>query len=259
MESPLLGGEPGSEEEETIELKYTFTGKLTLFPLFLICMFVAAATLLTRGTRPYNAGYFTSSEVWFGIAGVATFVAGIGCLVAIAAFVVFRITLRVTPHSLVVVKSGVFRSSRLVFDRSDLSLHYLRTHYTDDAAWIKLVVRENETYYILASWKGAGDQKARFFELFAALSTALRTAPGPLPSPGGRDTELISRNESTLITPFASRLRSLAAASAPLRRETDMFTSASSATCIQDLPFVVDCDRFTRQFIPKPDLVPRTT
>ncbi|KNC52536.1 uncharacterized protein AMSG_08103 [Thecamonas trahens ATCC 50062] len=249
---PLLragaGGDDRGGDGDAVVIKYTFTGKLTLFPLFVILMFAATGLLLTRGTRPYNAGYFTSSEVYYGLAGLAMFITSLWCVLAIALWVVFRVTVAITHESMTVTKSGVFRSASLSFDRNDLSLHYFRTHYLESSAWLKLVVREGERYYVLLSWKGAGDQKARFMEFFNSLQRVLATDGGPLPAHDGRDVELISRDEMTFITPFAARLRALQASHAALRGGSSMLTSAANTTCLEDLSFF-NGDRFTRHFV----------
>jgi hypothetical protein len=62
----------------------------------------------------------------------------------------------------------------LEFDPSQTSLHYFQTHFSDDRAWLQLVVRENNSYYTIFSWKGSGQQRNRFLRLFKTLKSELQ-------------------------------------------------------------------------------------
>lgn len=45
------------------------------------------------------------------------------------------------------------RSSTLRFSINDTSFHYFRTHWSQDRAWLQLVIKEGDTYYKIFSWK----------------------------------------------------------------------------------------------------------
>ena len=89
--------------------------------------------------------------------------------------IVLRITVTIDEDEIVVEKRGLFRRSRFAFATSQASFHYYRTHYRADRAWLQLVVREDETFFLLFAWRGTGNQRDRFFELLARLKAVLAT------------------------------------------------------------------------------------
>eukprot|EP00300_Choanocystis_sp_HF-7_P034503 c47298_g1_i1.p1 GENE.c47298_g1_i1~~c47298_g1_i1.p1 ORF type:complete len:293 (+),score=49.36 c47298_g1_i1:50-928(+) len=240
--APVDGAERGPPEK----LEYLFVGKLMLLPLFVASTLIAASLLLAHGKRPYNHGYFSSDEVFYGIAGLLLLGSCGFCAVALAFWIVIKITFLVDAERLTIVKRGIWRRSTLVFLRSELSLHYIRSHYVVKSAWLRLVVREGGRYYVVASWKGSGDQQARFFDLFARLQDAVAPTTAPIGD------EIVSATEVTHIRPFASRLQTLAALRSSAQTPgalplPDMLTCVSSASCAETLP-LTDTDVFTKHF-----------
>lgn len=79
------------------------------------------------------------------------------------------------------------RSSNLEFNCRTSSLHYFRTHFSGEKCWLSLVVREDDKFYQIFSWKGKfvprvilltllghGNQEKRFLRLFKALKSELK-------------------------------------------------------------------------------------
>lgn len=135
-------------------LNYVFTGKLTLFPLFILLLAVGSASLLLFGDKSYFDGYFQSNEVYYGIAGIVLLVVSTTLLIFLLLWLVVKITFTYTPTMFVVTKRGIIRSSRLEFKLSQSSLLYFRTHFNDDQSWLQLVVKEGDQYYKIFSLRG---------------------------------------------------------------------------------------------------------
>lgn len=68
-------------------------------------------------------------------------------------------------------------------------------------------MREGEDYYKICAWAGRGEQKQRFFRLFAFLRKELAAVQQ---NPENETpVEIVSAEEVTLIEPFTSRLKAL--------------------------------------------------
>lgn len=135
-------------------LNYVFTGKLTLFPLFILLLAVGSASLLLFGDKSYFDGYFQSNEVYYGIAGIVLLVVSTTLLIFLLLWLVVKITFTYTPTMFVITKRGIIRSSRIEFKLSQCSLLYFRTHFNDDQSWLQLVVKEGDQYYKIFGLRG---------------------------------------------------------------------------------------------------------
>src|SRR5262249_14072144 len=73
------------------------------------------------------------------------------------------------------------RSAKLEFNIEQSSLHYFRTHFSEEQAWLQLVVKEGTQFHQIFSWKGRvrplnvcqfakriceGKQKRQVYEVF---------------------------------------------------------------------------------------------
>eukprot|EP00003_Mantamonas_plastica_P019881 TRINITY_DN3224_c0_g1_i14.p1 TRINITY_DN3224_c0_g1~~TRINITY_DN3224_c0_g1_i14.p1 ORF type:complete len:201 (-),score=23.33 TRINITY_DN3224_c0_g1_i14:268-870(-) len=148
----------------------------TLFPLIIFATFVSSGILLTYGKNPYLKGYFQSNEVYYGAGGLAVFIISMGMLFTLIRWMVLKITVLVTPDKLIVVKQGVYRTSRFEFSSPNSSVHYFRTHFSEDKAWLCLVIKEHDKFYKMCSWRGKGNQKERFMTFFNQITDALEHA-----------------------------------------------------------------------------------
>jgi hypothetical protein len=151
-------------------------------------------------------------------------------------WLVVKITFTLSPHQdrFIIEKRGVFRSSKLEFVLSETTLHYFRSHFSEEHAWLGLVVKERHQFFKVFSWKGRGNQRDRFLRLFQHLQDELircqslqhqqqhhlhtsksgglsLTVLGGLMYWTRESTEIISKQEFTLIGPFSTRLRQLLA------------------------------------------------
>jgi hypothetical protein len=179
-------------------------------------------------------------------------------LISIALFVflviwlVLRITFSFSPTHFRVLKTGFLRyfalslcfldlrSSQLEFNCRTSSLHYFRTHFSNEKCWLSLVVREDDKFYKIFSWKGQGTQEKRFLELFKSLKMELKHIQRKY---GCQLTtklrsEILSKEEITFIRPFATQIRSFTEA------RTD---NKAQNICIEDLP-VISYDDFFNHF-----------
>jgi hypothetical protein len=73
------------------------------------------------------------------------------------------------------------------------------------------VVRDRDTFYLLYSWKGSGNQRDRFFALLHRLNGVLATYKADDRLRLLATAEIISQDEVTFACPFAARLNALAA------------------------------------------------
>jgi len=145
-------------------LNYICTGKLTLFPAIVMFLGCGSGWLLT-----YGGNRSTDLEWRYTIVGALLLIGSAGLLVAMLIWLVLRVSFIVTPTQFKIMKSGLLRSSTLEFDVNCISLHYFRTHFIEERSWLQLVVREDQQYYQIFSWKGKGNQKERFKKLFKTL------------------------------------------------------------------------------------------
>jgi hypothetical protein len=240
---PLIVSNEEQRSSPVRVLSYVFTGKLTLFPVVIICLGFGAGYLLFYGNKSYSGDYFKSTEVYYGAAGLVASLVALTLFFFLVTWMVLRISFVITPTTFRILKSGILRSSQLEFDISKTSLHYFRTHYNEDRSWLQLVVKEDEHYYQIFSWKGAGKQKDRFLELFKTLRHEIRIAQGNRPRAVETNSVIVSREEFTVIGPFAARRRRLVG-----RQKDDPETKEQShPVCIEDLP-VVSYDAFFQHF-----------
>jgi len=197
------------EMDEPIKvMSYVCAGKLTLFPVMVVFLGMGSGYLLFYGDKGYDSGYFTSGELWYGLAGAIVSLLSLALFINLVIWLVLRITFTFSPTHFRVLKTGLLRSSRLEFNCKTSSLHYFRTHFSQDRCWLSLVVREEDKFYQIFSWKGQGNQEKRFLKLFKALKAELRHIQrkyGNSPTSKLRS-EILSKEEVTLIRPF-SRLR----------------------------------------------------
>lgn len=133
--------------------------------------------LLRYGDKPYLHGYFQSAEMYYGIAGLpppppplcqgllvnsakrmetglALAILAAGFFFALMLCIVLKISFTFSAESLLIKKHGVFRTAKLEFAIERTSLHYFRTHFSEDEAWLQLVVKEGAQFYQIFSWKG---------------------------------------------------------------------------------------------------------
>lgn len=243
VKQPLLA----RDEREAATIEYLFTGKLTLFPLAILFLGIGAGVLLRYGDKPYLGGYFQSVEMYYGIAGLTLAILALGFFFALMLCIVLKISFTFSPETLLIKKHGVFRSAKLEFVIERTSLHYFRTHFSEEEAWLQLVVKEGNQFYQIFSWKGKGSQKDRFLKLFISLQRELvkwqqRSAryrvlgrPREVAS-----TEIVSKKEVNVISPFTHRLSLLFAG-------VGDSTRPGAPLCIEDIA-PISYDRFFRHF-----------
>jgi len=94
----------------------------------------------------------------------------IGFFLALMLCIVLKISFSLNAEVLVIKKHGVFRyfshsfslniltklrrSTTLEFAINRTSLHYYRTHFSDEQAWLQLIIKEGPRFYQIFSWKG---------------------------------------------------------------------------------------------------------
>lgn len=245
------------EREKSIS--YVFTGKLSILPLVILFLATGAGSLLAFGSKPYSDGYFTSTELYYGIAGVVLSVVCIALIVIVLVWLVVKVTVSFSAlgDRLVVSKRGVFRSARMEFVLSESTLHYSRSHFSDDQCWLALVIKEKAQYHKIMSWKGRGNQRERFMRLFHHLQQELIraqsvqqhlqqqrryglgvTLPGGIMYWSKEAAEIVSKEEATLMAPFTPRLKSL-------RKEVSKTEAAAyeearleASVCLEEVNFV---------------------
>lgn len=98
---------------------------------------------------------------------------------------------------------------------SDISFHFFRTHFAENKRWLQFVVREGDIYFQLYSWRGKGSQMETFLNLFQKLQFHLERAHEqmlmPIHPSSKYPTEIVSKDEFTLIGPFTARLKGFVA------------------------------------------------
>lgn len=98
---------------------------------------------------------------------------------------------------------------------SDMSFHYFRTHFAENKRWLQFVVREGDIYFQLYSWRGKDTQTGTFLNLFQNLQQHLERAHEqmlmPIHPSSQYPTEIVSKDEFTLIGPFTARLKGFVA------------------------------------------------
>ena len=108
----------------------------------------------------------------------------------------------------------------------DMSFHYFRTHFAENKRWLQFVVREGDIYFQLYSWRGKGTQTDTFLNLFQNLQQHLERAQEqmlmPIHPSSQYPTEIVSKDEFTLIGPFTARLKGFIAR----QREKDPATGS---------------------------------
>jgi len=226
------------ETTPTRVLNYVCTGKLTLFPAFIIFLACGAGWLLTYGEKGYSEGYFASIELRYGVAGTVLFLAALTLLTSMLVWLVLRVSFVITPTQFKVMKSGLLRSSKLEFDVNSISLHYFRTHFIEERSWLQLVIRENNQFYQIFSWKGKGNQKDRCKNLFKTLKKTVKEIQQKngyrLPK---MNSEIVSTKERNLIGPFSDRLKQISSAE-----------DQEYPLCIEDCVPIVSYDSFFLPF-----------
>ncbi|KAL6050887.1 hypothetical protein QOT17_019539 [Balamuthia mandrillaris] len=246
--------------EESSTVAYQFTGKLALFPLTILFLAVGAGFLLNYGKKPYLHGYFHSQEMYYGIAGLTLAILALGFCFALMLKVVLKVSFTINTEAFVVHKHGVLRSSTLEFATSNTSLHYFRTHFSENQAWLQLVVKEGNQFYQIFSWKGNGNQRERFLKLFVTLQKELmkwqaRTQTAKIKN--WTSTEIVSKKEVNLISPFRHRLKILLGDLQERKSAKFLQARSDTALCIEDIP-VINYDHFLRHFSCKKFLAPRS-
>lgn len=108
----------------------------------------------------------------------------------------------------------------------DMSFHYFRTHFAENKRWLQFVVREGDIYFQVYSWRGKGTQTDTFLNLFQNLQQHLERAQEqmlmPIHPSSQYPTEIVSKDEFTLIGPFTARLKGFMAR----QREKDPATAS---------------------------------
>lgn len=280
----LKYNEPNTVNKQPIPKKYSylFTGKVSLFPLIILFLAAGATALLLYGEKKYNGGYFESNEFYYGLAGLILFVACLILLMIIVFWLVIKITFEITSRKIKIEKRGVFRSSILEFDIKESSIHYFRTHFSEDQCWLQLVIREGSTFYSIFSWKGKGSQYDNFHRLFNSLRESLKEFKSnsnnninrPLNSSGNNinilsnrgmnirkddfadiyPVEIVSKDEFTIIGPFTQKLKLYAYSQQKNSKERRMEMEKkrdeikrSRPLCAEDIP-ILNYDSFFRHF-----------
>jgi hypothetical protein len=87
-------------------------------------------------------------------AGLTLAILALGFFFALMLCIVLKISFTFSPETLLIKKHGVFRSAKLEFVIERTSLHYFRTHFSEEEAWLQLVVKEGNQFYQIFSWKG---------------------------------------------------------------------------------------------------------
>eukprot|EP01127_Copromyxa_protea_P009105 TRINITY_DN2119_c0_g1_i1.p1 TRINITY_DN2119_c0_g1~~TRINITY_DN2119_c0_g1_i1.p1 ORF type:complete len:222 (+),score=23.23 TRINITY_DN2119_c0_g1_i1:256-921(+) len=184
-------------------MSYVCTGKLTLFPVLFVLLGIGSGfSLASSGEQ----------EVLYGLLGALVGLMSIALFAFLIIWLVLRITFSFSPTHIRILKSGFVRSSYLEFNAKTSSLHYFRTHFSNEKCWLSLVVRENDNFYQIFSWRGQGAQEKRFLELFKALKTELKCIQrkyGSQVTSKKLRSEILSKEEITFIRPFDSQLKSL--------------------------------------------------
>eukprot|EP01125_Pyxidicula_operculata_P002398 TRINITY_DN12276_c0_g1_i1.p1 TRINITY_DN12276_c0_g1~~TRINITY_DN12276_c0_g1_i1.p1 ORF type:complete len:267 (+),score=31.37 TRINITY_DN12276_c0_g1_i1:20-820(+) len=214
-------------------MNYVCTGKLTLFPTIIIFLGFGAGILLLHGDKSYTSGYFESTEVYYGIAGVILLILVVILLASMIIWMVLRVTFIITPTQFKIIKTGILRTSVLEFDVKNVSVHYFRTHFIEERSWLQLVIREYDQYYQIFSWKGKGKQKERFKKLFNSLKREIKKVQGKS-TVQGVNYEIVSNKERNLIGPFSDRLKQLFGSSD---------NQQERPICIEEIP-VISYDSF---------------
>eukprot|EP01087_Luapelamoeba_hula_P012150 TRINITY_DN3374_c0_g1_i2.p1 TRINITY_DN3374_c0_g1~~TRINITY_DN3374_c0_g1_i2.p1 ORF type:complete len:237 (-),score=31.86 TRINITY_DN3374_c0_g1_i2:8-718(-) len=190
----------------------------------------------------------------------------LGLFVALTFCIVIKVSFAISTDLFVVKKHGVFRTSTLEFSLIHTSLHYFRTHFSEEQAWLQFVVKEGSQYYQIFSWKGKGNQKIRFLKLFYTVQRELhkwqaRAAPNlfRLPRPlETRETEIVSRKEINLIGPFRQKLQQLSAAEGKKLTARGMQAERRGGVLSKEDVPVINLDKFLLHF-GHPKTVPRGT
>lgn len=245
------------------KFSYLFAGKVALFPLIILFLMAGATALLLYGEKKYSGGYFESNEFYYGLVGLFLFVACLILFVLIMFWLVVKISFEITPTKIRVLKRGVFRKSILEFKLRESSVHYFRTHFSEEQCWLQLVFREGTTFYSIFSWKGRGSQQENFHQLFKSLNNAISSFQKDIPkSPTAHSlalgfktlpTEILSKDEFTIIGPFTQKLKMYAfrqRSSQNRRSDIDQQKDdleRSRPLCAEEIP-MVNFDSFFRHF-----------
>eukprot|EP00762_Andalucia_godoyi_P001695 ANDGO_07184.mRNA.1 hypothetical protein AMSG_08103 len=173
---------------------------------------IGALGLLRYGHKSYATGYFQTNEFYFGLAGLSVLILALVLVILFVFFAVIRIRFTITPSEIRVRKSGLFRKCELVFSTANSVLFYYRSHFVEDRSWLTLTIAEDNVYYLLLSWKGTGNQRARFFEFMHRVNDAVHDCKLLVTRSDEATTlrkrppkEIISMHEASLRTPFANR------------------------------------------------------
>lgn len=238
------------ERRESPEVGYVFSGRLTLYPIFSILLLLSGALLFSIGSEDNIEWKGTTFEIITGLVGLLFMLTALVQFTLISLFTVFKLSFVFSPQTLEVTKHGIFRSHRLYFQMKDVSLHYYRSHFREEKAWLQLVVRERNRYHQISSWKAQGAQRDRFMELFARLQCAYERHRGEgHEGRGVRSVEIIGKDEIALITPFSKRLNRLAYRPKGIANARGV---SEVQLCIEDV-VVVNHDRFFFHFkMPNP-------
>jgi hypothetical protein len=247
-EAPLLPSSPRSTQRVTRRAKhinYTFMGKLTLIPVGVL-FFGSGMGFLVFHSFSYDSRSWTLPPVPYLVAGLATVAVAVAFMLAMSFWLVLKINVSIDGDFITVRKRGLFRRVTHRFATSRSSFLYYRTHYDDSKAWLTLVVRENDVFYLLYSWKGSGNQRDRFFDLLTRLKAVLATYQPSSRLAANRNqrvlaSEIISKDEVIVSCPFAARLGAIADTDSP--GQAALF----SPICIDDVESV-DCDKFFNHF-----------
>lgn len=230
---------------------YVFTGKLTLFPVLILLSVFVAGLFLAVGHQRYREehGGRKHTSFYYILSGTLFSMITLALLGALWRLVVIKVVFSFSPTTMRITKSGVVRSSTFEFRASRTSLHFLRTHFLDERAWLRLVVQEDGKYYQLVSWRGKGQQKQRFLELFDRLQRELHESQrvSKSPRPGGvLASEILSKEELTLINPFTGRLQRYFSKTAGRPGEEED-RAAAGVLCAEDMQ-IIDLDLFYHHF-----------
>jgi len=150
-------------------------------------------------------------------------------------YIVFKITFSFSTNKFIIKKKGAIKNSLLEFDILETSLYYYRTHFSEDQAWITLIIKEGDQYYAVISWKGKGNQRDRFSRLFEALQKELSKWQTASKKPSSTNCEVVTLEEITLVCPFMARLRALRPNSSSQYSNYKNFTPKSNSVATQTL------------------------
>lgn len=193
-----------------MEVSILFTAKVILFPIIIIFLLASSISLIVAAdfNNPNNQFTKTIYSLLFSL------ILGLLCLI-ISTFFLFWIIIRITfkfdvfNRKLIIIKRGVFRTSTLEFNLMKSFIVYMRTHFSEEKRWLQLVVKEDDIYYKIYSWRGRRTQEKTFFQMLDKLQKQLQISKNfdKINIQKDEDQVIVSKDEFILLAPFNGRFR----------------------------------------------------